>query len=113
MTVVPTSIAIVVGTAACTIVVNPPLPAPSPPLATSEQVPSAQVFAEAAVERGVAKTLTDYYGIRSVSEVKCPRDQPVIAGTAFSCTALVDGKSTTVPIKVITSDGGYEVGRPD
>lgn len=65
---------------------------------------------ELAVQRGVARVLTD--SGYSVGLVLCPAEQPVAVGHRFSCRAGIDGYLRDVTITVRTSGGEYEVGVP-
>ncbi|MEV0296298.1 DUF4333 domain-containing protein [Nocardia sp. NPDC050710] len=65
-----------------------------------------------AVQRGVVQVLGESYGLEDVREVKCPGEQPVVVGTAFDCSAKVDGVKKTVTVTVTDRDGTYEVSRP-
>jgi Domain of unknown function (DUF4333) len=71
-----------------------------------------KVFDSAAVQTGVQKVLTDSYGL-NVSSVTCGKGIQVAQGASFTCDATVDGASVTVPIRVTSKDGNYEVGRPN
>jgi hypothetical protein len=71
-----------------------------------------KVFDNAAVQTGVQKILTDSYGAKNVTGVVCPAGVKVASGASFTCTASVDGDKVTVPIKVTSDSGDYEVGRP-
>jgi hypothetical protein len=70
-----------------------------------------KVFDTAKVEQGVTGVLTDSYKLKA-SNVKCPDNEPVKAGTTFSCTVTVDGAQKNVQITVKSDDGHYEVGQP-
>jgi hypothetical protein len=71
-----------------------------------------RVLDPAAVQTGVQKVLTNDYGLTGVDRVICGDGNRVVAGTTFDCRATVDGKQVTVPIRVTTDAGDYEVGRP-
>ena len=64
-----------------------------------------------AVQTGVQQVLTQDYGLK-VQSVTCPDGQQVLPNATFECTAVVDGDQVTVPIKITSEDGNYEVGRP-
>jgi hypothetical protein len=70
-----------------------------------------RVLDAAAVETGVQQVLAQDYGLQ-VESVTCPEGQQVVADAGFECTAVVDGDQVAVPIKITSSDGNYEVGRP-
>jgi Domain of unknown function (DUF4333) len=72
---------------------------------------SIRIFDQKALEHGVAAILRDDYEMGVVS-VSCPSRVAVVAGSNFSCTALVDGSAEAVPIHVTSNAGDYEVGRP-
>ena len=71
-----------------------------------------RVFDPAAVQAGVARILTDDYGVAGVADVRCPADVRVVTGGTFSCDATIDGDPVEVPVRITDDDGGYEVGRP-
>lgn len=64
-----------------------------------------------AVEQGVSGVVTADWK-RTIVDARCPEDQPVRAGTAFACTATVDGRPQQVPVRVVDETGTYEVGQP-
>ena len=72
---------------------------------------SKKVFDTAKVEQGVTGVLTNDYKLKA-SDVKCPADQAVKAGSTFNCTVTVDGAQKNVQITVKSDDGHYEVGQP-
>jgi Domain of unknown function (DUF4333) len=71
-----------------------------------------RVFDTVAIQDGVQRVLTQDYGLPGVASVTCPEGVQVVVGAAFECQATVDGEPVTVPIRVTSQDGGYEVGRP-
>jgi hypothetical protein len=71
-----------------------------------------KVFDAAAVQTGVQRILTDDYGLKAAS-VTCPANITVTDGATFTCDATVGGDKVTVPIRVTSADGNYEVGRPN
>lgn len=71
-----------------------------------------RVFDAAAVEAGVQRILTTDYGVEGEVAVDCPEGIEVTEGATFTCTATVDGNALSVPIRVTSPDGEYEVGRP-
>ncbi len=73
-------------------------------------IPSGPVLDSAAVEQGVQRVLTEDYDAGNVSNVDCPRGQPVEPGTSFECTATIEGAEQAVPISVTTTEGEYVVG---
>ena len=69
------------------------------------------VLDRAAVERGVTDVVTrDWH--RQITGVVCPDDERVRPGSAFVCTATVDGRPQQVPVDVVDENGTYEVGQP-
>ncbi len=70
-----------------------------------------RVFSAAAVQDGVQRVLTDDYGLK-VGSVTCAEGVAVTAGASFDCDATIDGRQWSVPIRITSSDGRYEVGRP-
>ena len=71
-----------------------------------------KVFDGNALQTGVTKILTEDYGLANVSGVNCAQNIKVTQGATFTCSANVDGKPVTVPVRVTSSAGDYEVGRP-
>jgi len=71
-----------------------------------------RVFDTAAVQAGVQKVLTDSYGVRGVTAVTCERNIAVTEGAAFTCDATINGQPAKIPVRITSSDGNYEVGRP-
>jgi Domain of unknown function (DUF4333) len=71
-----------------------------------------RVFDATAVQSGVAKILTEDYGVEGVADVRCPERVQVTVGATFTCEATIDGDPVKVPVRVTGGDGGYEVGRP-
>jgi hypothetical protein len=63
-----------------------------------------------ALQNGVTQILTQNYGLQ-VGAVECPDDVAVEADTGFACQALIDGEPVTVPGKVTTDEGDYQVSR--
>ncbi|TVT44144.1 DUF4333 domain-containing protein [Amycolatopsis rhizosphaerae] len=61
-----------------------------------------------AVQNGV-KDMLSQYGTPADS-VSCPPDQPVKAGTTFTCTASIGGQQQKVLVTVKDEDGLYQVG---
>lgn len=74
------------------------------------------VFDQAALQGGVQRVLTDSYGYPAVGEVLCgdPAQGPirVVEGDTFTCTTTIDGAPATVPVRITSSTGDYEVSRP-
>ena len=71
-----------------------------------------KVFDTAALQTGVTKILTQDYGLTNVTGVNCGQNIKVTQGATFTCSANVDGKPVNVPVRVTSSAGDYEVGRP-
>ncbi|MGH3566639.1 MAG: DUF4333 domain-containing protein [Pseudonocardia sp.] len=71
-----------------------------------------RVFDRAALQQGVQQMLTENYGIAGVESVTCEAGVEVVAGESFECAAVVEGEDVTVPIRITSADGDYEVGRP-
>ncbi|MGW1738473.1 DUF4333 domain-containing protein [Nocardia sp. NPDC001965] len=67
---------------------------------------------QAAVQTGVAKVLSESYGIEDVKDVQCPAGQEVAVDATFTCDLKVGGEAKTVSVKITKDDGTYEVGRP-
>ncbi|RVW03289.1 DUF4333 domain-containing protein [Rhodococcus spongiicola] len=72
----------------------------------------AKTLDEVAVEEGVDRIVTESYGARTVTNVRCPSGQKVELDASFDCILTVDGKLRTVTVTVTDSDGTYEVSRP-
>jgi hypothetical protein len=74
------------------------------------------VFDQAALQGGVQRVLTDDYGYPAVGEVVCgdPGQGPirVVEGATFTCTTTIDGAPATVPVRITSGAGDYEVSRP-
>ena len=74
-----------------------------------------KVFDQQQLTQGVTNVLTgtppNGYGLE-VSNVKCPVDQPVVGGTAFRCTADIDGTPREIPVQIKDDNGLYEVSPP-
>jgi GNAT superfamily N-acetyltransferase len=70
-----------------------------------------KVFDGNALQTGVTKILTEDYGLANVSGVNCGQNIKVTQGASFTCSANVDGKPVTVPVRVTSSAGDYEVGQ--
>lgn len=71
-----------------------------------------RVLDATAVQTGVQKVLTNDYGLTGVEQVTCGAGNRVTTGTTFTCQAIVNGQQYTVPVRVTTDAGDYEVGRP-
>lgn len=75
-----------------------------------------RVFDQVALSDGVSRVLTGDYGYPGVGGVVCgdPASGPieVVEGATFECTAVVDGATVRVPVRVTDAEGGYEVSRP-
>lgn len=67
-----------------------------------------KTFDSARMQQDVAKVLQDSYHV-TASSVSCPSSEKVKDGTAFSCTATIDGAPHQVPIVVSGNDGRYMV----
>ena len=70
-----------------------------------------RVLDASAVQSGVQQVLSQDYDLE-VQSVTCPDGQQVVPDATFECTAIVDGDQVSVPIKITSADGNYEVGRP-
>ncbi len=77
-----------------------------------------KVLDNTAVAKGVTQILTSAppsgYGLAAtdVSNVVCPANEAVKAGTTFNCTLTYKGNPSTVSITVKDTSGQYEVGVP-
>ncbi|MEU8216313.1 DUF4333 domain-containing protein [Micromonospora taraxaci] len=70
-----------------------------------------KVFDTAALQQGVLSVLRDDYQL-DADLVACPPGRSVEVGSRFSCSAQVAGVPKTVAVTVLSSDGRFEVGRP-
>ncbi|TCK23068.1 DUF4333 domain-containing protein [Pseudonocardia endophytica] len=70
----------------------------------------ARTLDKTALQNGVTQILTQDYGLQ-VGAVECPDDVKVAPDTGFACQALIDGEPVTVPGKVTTDEGDYQVSR--
>ena len=64
-----------------------------------------KVFDHTAVENAVRSQ-------KGATSATCPADQPVKAGSTFTCQVTVGGKQQSVQIKVQDNDGTYSIGDP-
>lgn len=78
--------------------------------ATSRKPPR---FDHTDVQDAVYSVLARHYRIENVQLVICPPNRPVVRGTTFRCTATIAGEKKSVPIRVTSDKGDYEVGRPE
>ncbi|MBW0117944.1 DUF4333 domain-containing protein, partial [Pseudonocardia abyssalis] len=73
------------------------------------------VFDQAALQTGVQRVLVEDYGYGVVGDVTCgaPGESIRVSdGAGFTCTTTIDGAPATVPVRVTSSTGDYEVSRP-
>ncbi|GAA3233903.1 hypothetical protein GCM10017691_29910 [Pseudonocardia petroleophila] len=73
------------------------------------------VFDQAALQSGVQRVLVEDYGYGVVGDVACGAPGEAIRvtdGATFTCTTTIDGAPATVPVRVTSSTGDYEVSRP-
>ncbi|TYB95408.1 DUF4333 domain-containing protein [Micromonospora sp. WP24] len=70
-----------------------------------------KVFDTAALQQGVLTVLRDDYQL-DANNVACPTGQSVKVEHRFSCSAQVAGVPKTISVTVKSSDGRFEVGRP-
>jgi hypothetical protein len=73
------------------------------------------VFDQAALQSGVQRVLTDDYRYAGVGEVRCGTAGEVLevrTGAQFTCSATIDGAPATIPVRVTSDTGDYEVSRP-
>ena len=78
---------------------------------SSSRATATPVLDAGSVEQGVAAVVTSQWR-RPTTDVRCPDDRPVRAGTSFTCTATVDGGPQQVPVTVLDDTGTYAVGQP-
>jgi hypothetical protein len=78
--------------------------------------PSVKVFDHIKVQQGVTDVLAGSpptgYGLSGVSDVMCPANQPVKAGTTFECSVAISGAARSVTVTVKDDNGTYEVSPP-
>lgn len=70
-----------------------------------------RVFDTTALQQGVEMVLTRDFKVEAAA-VACPSHVPVTSGLRFTCNALVGADQLPVPVRVVDSDGKYEVSRP-
>lgn len=73
------------------------------------------VFDQAALQAGVQRVLTDDYRYTGVGEVRCGTSGEIIrveTGAEFTCSTTIDGAPATIPVRVTSDTGDYEVSRP-
>ena len=75
-----------------------------------------RVFDKDKLEQGVMNVLTgtppNGYGIAGVTDLNCPENQPVTAGTSFTCELMVNGSAQQVTVQIKDDNGLYEVNPP-
>lgn len=75
------------------------------------------VFDSDRMNRDVLAVLTNPapagYGLAGVSDIECPERQPVKVDSSFTCSLEIDGRSTTLTVKVLSADGQYQVNPPN
>jgi hypothetical protein len=83
---------------------------------TSSLDPTGTTYDGAQLAQGITTILTQVppagYGLSGVSDVVCPAEVPVKAGTEFQCSLLVEGAPKAVTIQVQSDDGLYQVHPP-
>ncbi|HTK65801.1 MAG TPA: DUF4333 domain-containing protein [Pseudonocardia sp.] len=72
----------------------------------------ARVFDDEALQDGVRLVLERDFHLAQVTELQCPRRQPVQPHTVFLCAVRINGAPSTVPVVVQDRTGRYAVGRP-
>jgi hypothetical protein len=72
----------------------------------------ARVFDDEALQDGVRLVLERDFHLGQVTELRCPRRQPVEPHTVFLCAVRINGAPSTVPVVVQDRAGRYAVGRP-
>ena len=71
-----------------------------------------RVFDDEALRDGVRLILERDFHLAQVTELVCPRRQPVEPHTVFLCAVRINGAPSTVPVVVQDQAGRYAVGRP-
>ena len=72
----------------------------------------ARVFDDEALQDGVRLILERDFHLAQVTELRCPRHQPVSPRVVFVCAVRINGAPATVPVVVQDEAGRYAVGRP-
>lgn len=70
-----------------------------------------RVLDDTALAQGVQRILAANYGLAVVA-VTCPPGVVVVVGATFECRAIVAGRPVSVPNRILSTGGDYEVGRP-
>ncbi len=73
------------------------------------------VFDQAQLQAGVQRVLTEDYRYTGVGEVRCGTTGEIIrveTGAEFTCSTTIDGAPATIPVRVTSDTGDYEVSRP-
>jgi hypothetical protein len=73
---------------------------------------NAETLDRHAAQQGVRQVLTGNYGVPNVGDVSCPAAIKVKVDSTFTCTAQIDGDPRPVTARFVSSDGTYEVDRP-
>jgi hypothetical protein len=71
-----------------------------------------RVFDDEALRDGVRLVLERDFHLAQVTELQCPRRQPVEPHSVFLCAVRINGAPSTVPVIVQDKAGRYAVGRP-
>lgn len=71
-----------------------------------------RVLDTTAMDRDVARVLTEDHGVAGLSSVSCAGEVPLVVDARAECTATIEGNPVPVPVRVLTEDGDYEVGPP-
>jgi len=71
-----------------------------------------RVFDDEALRDGVRLVLERDFHLAQLTELQCPRHQPVDPHTVFRCTVRVNGTPATVPVVIQDRNGRYAVGYP-
>ena len=71
-----------------------------------------RVFDDEALQDGVRLVLERDFHLAQVTELQCPRHQPVEPHTVFLCAVRINGAPSTVPVVIQDETGRYAVGRP-
>lgn len=71
-----------------------------------------RVFDDEALQDGVRLVLERDFHLTQVTELQCPRRQPVEPHAVFLCAVRINGAPSTVPVVIQDAAGRYAVGRP-
>jgi hypothetical protein len=71
-----------------------------------------RVLDDESLQDGVRLVLERDFHLAQVTELQCPRRQPVEPHMVFLCAVRINGAPSTVPVVIQDTTGRYAVGRP-